>query len=854
MGFFGFDDRPADTTEKQKVSVDFLHKAECSACPLNRNSGARTPKMLSKGARDADIYFLMAQPDHASDKKGSPFYGEAGQLVIDRIPHELEKDNARFGYIVRTRPQNGHFPTQTEIECCRPSVVRDIEECKPLVVVGFGNLVCDWVFGPRNGGATRWSGRFVPVQIGKHKTWFYPMLDPQSVFDQRRFTPKSLDDYPSDSEFAFALHLRKLLEEYQDLPEPVLHTPEDVRAGVEIFDGSGGTDDLKAIRRHLEDCANEKWVGFDYETKGLRAYAKGAKILTAAFATKKRAVAFALDHSQHQWSSKHHKTIWRMLEEFLYDAPCAKVSHHLQFELEWSGVFFGKDVIRAGKWEDTVAQAYVLDERKQTHSLEFLVRQYFGINIKEMSGVDRDRLDEEPLDRVLTYNGSDAKYHLALFHKQRRRIREEELQPVYDHTLRRIPTLVLTQMEGVPIDQKTVAQFDEEVTEKIEKAFDKIQSMECVKEYERLRGQKFNPGSTHDIKFMLRRVTKSFGKHDAISTDEKVLAEIKHPIGKAIIKWRKHTKLHSTYIAIVKPDSDIIYSDGKIHPIISTTSVDTWRTSSSDPNAQNWPKRGEGVFVRKQVRGKRNQKIVAFDYAGIQARNVAMESKDRKLVDAYWHHYDIHSDWLRRLLRVYPSFVEEGVSKVEKDKDLWKAYRNRAKNEFVFPSFFGAQPRSLSKYLGIPENKAEALWEEFADEFHDIPRWHKRIKKEYYETGYVTGLSGFRRRAPISQNQLINAPIQADESLIVLTAMCALSELDPDKYQPIMEIHDDLTFLWPENEIDERAEVVIREMVKPRFDWVNVPLGVEMSVGDNWCDLKKGREFESHPEKGYIEL
>jgi DNA polymerase-1 len=234
------------------------------------------------------------------------------------------------------------------------------------------------------------------------------------------------------------------------------------------------------------------------------------------------------------------------------------------------------------------------------------------------------------------------------------------------------------------------------------------------------------------------------------------------------------------------------------------------------------------------VRPGNDLQIVAFDYAGIQARNVAMESKDTALVKAFWERYDIHKDWMERIEKVSPGWIPKGA-----DKDTLKAYRHRAKNEMVFPSFFGAIPKSLAGYLGIDERKAEQLHEQFWHMFPDIKAWHNRIKRDYYKHGYVTGLSGFRRRAPISPNEIINSPIQADESVIVMDAMAYLSRLGDPRYQATLMVHDDLTFIWPKHEIDNNAEVVIAAMLNSPFSWINVPIGIEMKVGDDWSSVKE---------------
>jgi DNA polymerase I-like protein with 3'-5' exonuclease and polymerase domains len=100
---------------------------------------------------------------------------------------------------------------------------------------------------------------------------------------------------------------------------------------------------------------------------------------------------------------------------------------------------------------------------------------------------------------------------------------------------------------------------------------------------------------------------------------------------------------------------------------------------------------------------------------------------------------------------------------------------------------------------------------------------------------------------------MINAPIQADESVIVCDAMARLSELRNERFQPNMMIHDDLTFIWPVNEIDKNAEVVIDHMIHTPFEWAQVvPIVVEMSVGSDWANQKAVGEFSSDKWEGYV--
>ena len=104
----------------------------------------------------------------------------------------------------------------------------------------------------------------------------------------------------------------------------------------------------------------------------------------------------------------------------------------------------------------------------------------------------------------------------------------------------------------------------------------------------------------------------------------------------------------------------------------------------------------------------------------------------------------------------------------------------------------------------------------------------------------MTGLSGFRRHAPVAHTEIINTPIQSDEALIVFDAMARLAELQDPRFHALFMIHDDISFLWPEKEIDNNAKTVIDTMLNCPFEWTKiVPISVEMSVGRLGRSLKK---------------
>jgi DNA polymerase-1 len=834
-------------TAKPPVPTQEQCRAEgCLACPLSNGKGMQSPKMLPTGSKQPVILMLGDMPTKRDDELGELFSGKAGGLLQERIPEGWE-GSIRWSSAVNCKPPDNRLAEPVEWQCCYPRLERDVLKYKPEAIFGFGYVPLMQIVQPdsKKSNIALWRGRRVAVDIGGHPCWYYPMLHPKEILYKRKFTPSSMDSYGCEEEFAFVLDLQRAFDEMHRKDVPKIHTIEQATANIEIVES------VDRIAELLEAVSNDPSVGYDIETNAVRPYNVGAKILTFAFSGKEHTFAFAYEHKQNHWSDLERRQIHKLVKKFLAEARCRKFVHSLPFEQEWSGWLFGTSMFYSSRWEDTLSQAYILDARQGGLSLDFLCLQEFGIHLKDISGLDRANLDDEPVNDVLKYNAIDARYHRLLGLRLQSKIKAQNLQEVYEHQLRRIPSLVLSQMHGVPVDQSVVAKLKKKYTERVEKAAEAIAQEPIVQDYVKRKKKEFNPGSPIALLNLFR---DNGVKVETTAKGE--LANIQHPLAKKIVQWREPMKVLSTYIEglDVTTEDHHIYSDGMLHPNISTTRVISWRTASNGPNIQNFPKRDEELKeIRSQIRSPDpDMMVVSFDYAGIQARNVAMESKDKKLIEAYWNNYDIHADWRERIVKKCPKWIPK--SKVQ-DKDALKHYRYLAKNQFVFPTFFGAAAWSMAESLGIPERDCENLREEFFDEFSGIKKWHQRLTKLYYSQGYVTGLSGFICRAPIMANQRINLPIQGDESIIVMDAMARLSELEDPRYQPMLMVHDDLTFLWPKKEIEKRAEVVVKTLINVPFDWANiVPIEVEMSVGPDWIDMKEVGKFSNDKWNGIVQL
>jgi DNA polymerase I len=456
----------------------------------------------------------------------------------------------------------------------------------------------------------------------------------------------------------------------------------------------------------------------------------------------------------------------------------------------------------------------------------------------------------------LPYNGLDAKYHRLDFEALWQRVEADGLVDVYREKLRQVPTVVLTQIKGVPIDRERNKQLSVEYRRKVENASAAVQATESAKKFRRMTGQLLNPGSAQDIIVVLRDILKTREGQEGKgwSTKEEVLKKIDDPIAAAILAYRKVVKLKSTYVDSIAPGSPNLYEGDILHQNLGTCFVSTGRLESDDPNMQNWPIRtAEGKKVRAQVRKRKKGSIVAsFDYGQIDARIIASGSRDKGYCKALWENYDIHLEWAHRLALFHPGFV--GGKKFINDEKVMDDFRGaKVKSQWVFALFYGASLRTTAGRFGVDEDFLRPMYEEFRKQFSEVIEWQEKLLRKFEEDGYIQMFDGLRRRAPLGKGQIINTGVQMNTNRIVMHGMNRLSERGEMLYQPNMQIHDDLTYAFDsEREFEDAAPVILDTMLDGRFfDWFCVPLSVDIKVGDDWSSTEKLGTYNSVERLGW---
>jgi uracil-DNA glycosylase family 4 len=871
-----------------KRGIDTLHRLGCKACPLN-NTPVHTPKMPPTLGKVGGIYFLAEAPGAVEDKNGAPLIGPSGQLLRSCIPDNHERD-CSFDNCVRDRPEGNRTPVWQEIECCRGHVTRSIEDQKPRLIIGLGAVPLSWFLGSTDISGMR--GRLFAVKVGQHCCWFLPTFHPSFVLRTARNKSR-----PLNSKFGhcFRMDIDHAFEILPKLSPPSVTDSNTWATEVKTFDGAT-PEQFAALGALIKRAQKARLLSIDLETSCLRPYSKDARILTVAISTGEAHFSFAVDHPKAEWESYEKADLLEGLREILA-SDSIKVAHNVPFELEWLICQYGHEIARHDVWECTMMQAHLLDERKgkQTRysdnrraayqSLGFLVRQYFGYDYKKDYKLDKRNMAEADLSTTLTYNAIDAKAALMLYHRQHTLLEQHGLMDAYVDALPRQCSVALMQWLGMPVNQNQVKALQKQLGDQIKAINFNINNLKVVKQFIADR-KEFNPQSERDVlaifkDYLKRPEVKVTPKQwqvrdfdrppttkrgedqlkERLSVDKNVLEQIDHPLAKLITELRNKAKLKSTYcdnLDLTPPPEwrgkSVIFPDGKLHTSFNTTFTETGRTSSDEPNMQNFPKRVDG-WVRKQVVAPPGHVILAFDYGQLEACTTAMCSRDPYLVKALCEDYDTHMEWALKILHHCPEV------KVDRDDPkAMKRLRSLTKNKLTFPAFFGAANESVRGYLStalkidIHQSHVDDLMDEFWGTFTGVKRWQDRTMAEYYEKGWCATPNGRRHRYPLTRNQVVNMPIQGLASDIECLAMNRLSykALTEKNWNihPRINLHDDLTFIALDDDdvLEQTIIDVYTIMLTPDYPCVNVPLSVECSIGKNWHEMSDIGKFWSHKD------
>jgi DNA polymerase-1 len=478
-------------------------------------------------------------------------------------------------------------------------------------------------------------------------------------------------------------------------------------------------------------------------------------------------------------------------------------------------------------------------------NIDALAKEYLDITkipTSELIGAGKNQtsMHDVALAKISAYACEDADCVIQLQKKLNKKLKEISSDLIFrEIEMPLLPVLVEMEFQGVWLNSGILKEMSREFAEEIEKKEKTI-----FKE----AGLNFNMNSPQQLgevlfeKLQVHKLAgiekpKRTGKTKQYATDVKILELYKSlPIIDAILAYRQLTKLKSTYIDGLPPL--INPRTSRIHSTFSQTIASTGRLSSSNPNFQNIPIRSEmGREIRKAFTSQHpDWSLLSADYSQIELRVMAHMSADKNLIRAFKDDEDIHAA------------TASMVFNVPKDK-VTKDLRRKAK-DINFGIIYGISPFGLANRIGMSQSEAKEFIQNYFSTYPTIKSCIDGILEQGRSDGYVTTMFGRRRYLPdlqsknftvrqVAERAATNTPIQGTAAEIIKIAMIDIDRAirkEKLKSKMILQVHDELVFEVPQNEIE-----TMKDLVKEKMETavkLKAPLKVDIGVGDNWLETK----------------
>ncbi len=529
------------------------------------------------------------------------------------------------------------------------------------------------------------------------------------------------------------------------------------------------------------------------------------------------------------------------LRPILEDPRVRKIGQNIKYELV---VLRSHGIHMRGIAFDTMVADYLLDPGQRNHGLDDLARRYLNhtnIPIKDLigSGKKQKRMDEVPVEQVAPYAAEDADVPLRLATILEEKLEEEGLLDLFQEV--EIPLIsVLAELEfnGILVDPARLNELGTRFGERLDDLQTSIYQ---------LAGSEFNIDSPkqlakvlfEDLELPVIKRTKT-----GPSTDVEVLNQLVklavNDLPRHIIEYRQLAKLKGTYVDALP--TLICDQTKRVHTSFKQDVAATGRLSSKDPNLQNIPIRNEeGKAIRSAfLPGEKDWQFFAADYSQIELRVLAHFSGDEALQEAFATDQDVHA------------LVASEVYEVELS-EVTSAMRRSAK-AINFGVIYGQSAFGLAKSLDIEVEEAAEFIEAYFTHYEGVTEFLEETLAQCQQKGFVStvlgrqravqGIRDLDRRSSSRQRNMperiaINTVIQGSAADLIKLAMLKVHQrMQQEKLQArmLLQIHDELLFEVPENEIPQLRDLLIEEMTS--VGELDVPLKVDLEIGENWANCQ----------------
>lgn len=599
-------------------------------------------------------------------------------------------------------------------------------------------------------------------------------------------------------------------------------TLSDIEHNYECVDNDEKIDSL------LARLSNSERFAFDTETTGVDATT--AELVGMSFAIKENEAYYVPVPAMKNEAQK----VVDRFRELLENGNIGKIGHNIKYDIM---IMMRYGVEIKGEIDDTMVAHYLL-QPEMRHGMDYLAEvlmKYQTIHIEQLiggKGKGQLNMRDVPVSKVAEYAAEDADVTLKMYNILMPQLDEYGVMPLYRNVeMPLVSVLARMEMCGVLIDDFVLAQTGEQMNGELD---------DIEREIKKLAGDSINISSPRqvgellfDTLHLVEKPKKT--KTGQYVTDEETLEQLRnlHPVVGKILEYRGVKKLLSTYIEalprLINPKT------GRVHTSFNQTVTATGRLSSSNPNLQNIPVRGEqGREIRKAFIPTDGWRFISADYSQVELRLMAHFSQDENLLKAFRDDKDVHSATASTLFGV-------GIDDVTSDM------RRRAKT-INFGIIYGMSVFGMSERMSISRAEAKNFIDSYFANFSGVKRYMDDAIEKAKANGYVETLLHRRRYLPdinskngnvrgFAERNAINAPIQGTAADIIKIAMVRIDERlrrENMRAEMILQVHDELNFNCPPDEV-ERLKVILREEMEGAYQ-LDVPLRVDIGEGDNWLE------------------
>lgn len=628
---------------------------------------------------------------------------------------------------------------------------------------------------------------------------------------------------------------------------------------------------VEGIRDYIGDA---KIIAFDYETAPDEAYLNEEKAALDAHKAHIVGCSFSVTEGTGIYVPVAHKvgknieptSFDKFLREFLANTAVVKIAHNLAFESQMS---YARGIVIMPPVYDTIAASQMslkscTEFRKLTDSgLKKLAAELCGEPLPSFTDVTDgrhfDELDAQDAETV-RYGAADSDYSLRLYHifnnwfdcflPKHRTIVEDIESPTAVY-------LGIMKYNGVPINYPLMLQRKEEAEAEMDRIRKEIAFIiGDVAIGENCSTKAFKDYLFKDLGLPILKTTAS----DKEAADDMTMILLKEwcdenkpelsNLFTLVQEYRKWGKIKSTYIDGYLKHRNT--ATGNIHPELFALSTDTGRMNCRNPNAQNMPRKSnDPIGVRNFIKAPEGHLILSLDFSQIELRVGAFYCRDKVMMDTYKRGGDIHAATTSVIFGVS---YDEAQDKHSAD---YKEHRTIAKN-VNFGTFYGLFPRGLQKTLkfkaGVEKTEAECaeIINNLKAGYRGLTAWQEETKADAVRKMYSETWVGRRRYLPgvrsdnwgvksFAERCALNTPIQGTAADILKLAikriMCGLPERDWLK--PILQIHDELTFIIPKDKLSEAVRFIKECMEEQPFPEFDLPLVAEASAGETFGTMEE---------------